>query len=237
MCVRARAVRECWSCVHLALDGAHRVTLAAGQMLRHGRVSSRCVSHHATPHVAPRFHPSLHPQAFPCTGCKNCGSHTDEYFNPKRSSTNKVLSCGECRGGSRCSSGRCEFSQSYTEGSSWKAVQMQDVLWVGDDDPQTEPAASLGKALATPFTFGCQFSETGLFRTQKADGIMGMSSNDLTLIPKVPFPHVTRTHYDRNPTKSSIAAYCASIPCDPLQHTNRSAPTSLSTTRPSPCAS
>lgn len=35
--------------------------------------------------------------------------------------------------------------------------------------------------LAVPFQFGCQESETGLFRTQHIDGIMGISAQDGTL--------------------------------------------------------
>lgn len=67
-------------------------------------------------------------------------------------------------------------------GHSWKAVQVQDDLWVGGTIVTTEPAATQGRHLTVPFVFGCQYSETGLFRTQKADGIMGLSSNALTLV-------------------------------------------------------
>ena len=35
--------------------------------------------------------------------------------------------------------------------------------------------------LSLPFQFGCQESETGLFRTQHIDGIMGISAHEATL--------------------------------------------------------
>ena len=64
---------------------------------------------------------------------------------------------------------------------------MRDKLWVGGvsaTDRETGPGLA-GEAFATDFVFGCQFYETGLFRTQKADGIMGMSSNAATLVPQL----------------------------------------------------
>ena len=51
------------------------------------------------------------------------------------------------------------------------------------------------------FQFGCQESETGLFRTQHVDGIMGMSANDDTL----PFQL-----HSQSITKSKIFAMCFS---------------------------
>ena len=133
-----------------------------------------------------------HHTAFPCAGCKNCGTHTDPYYEPKKSSTNRVLKCAECRSGAKCggdSKTQCSFSQSYTEGSSWKAYQMEDLMYVGGLLEPSEPARSSGMGLQTMFTFGCQYSETGLFRTQKADGIMGMSANSMTIVPTAKAAH------------------------------------------------
>lgn len=112
-----------------------------------------------------------HHTAFPCSGCSNCGKHTDEYYEPKLSSSNKILNCQQCQGGAKCVSGhnnnqQCEFSQSYTEGSSWKAYQMEDLIWVGDILIDAQPVASTSKPLAVPFLFGCQYSETGMWDQQ-----------------------------------------------------------------------
>lgn len=125
-----------------------------------------------------------HHTAFPCAGCKSCGKHTDPYFEPARSSSLEKLGCGGCVAAARCVSNTCQVSQSYTEGSSWKAVQMRDKYYVGGDDVKAPPRAG-EKWINTPFVFGCQTYETGLFRTQKADGIMGMSMHASTLVPQM----------------------------------------------------
>mmetsp|Transcript_4033 Transcript_4033/g.6044 ORF Transcript_4033/g.6044 Transcript_4033/m.6044 type:complete len:375 (-) Transcript_4033:95-1219(-) len=111
-----------------------------------------------------------HYTAFPCSQCSQCGQHTDAYWSLTNSSTASVPTC--------INDQPCVISQSYTEGSSWKAFKVVDKLWVGGADVAASPGAS---NYSIDFQFGCQTSETGLFRTQLADGIMGMSMNDDTL--------------------------------------------------------
>lgn len=108
-----------------------------------------------------------HFTAFPCTGCKQCGEHTDPYWDPKKSSTSNILKCPNFK------DGKCQVTQSYTEGSSWHGYKVQDKLWIGGEKPHLLPK---GPEYAVNFTFACQSDETGLFRTQLADGIMGMSA-------------------------------------------------------------
>ena len=50
----------------------------------------------------------------------------DPYFDPAKSSTSTVKSCG--REGKKC-----YFKQSYTEGSSWSAFKVRDKVWVGGE--------------------------------------------------------------------------------------------------------
>jgi len=124
-----------------------------------------------------------HHTAFPCSGCKSCGHHTDPYFDPSLSKSLKYLQCHECQASARCVAHKCQVSQSYTEGSSWKAYQMKDSFFVGSEKATTKKDSGQHWLLATDFVFGCQTYETGLFRTQKADGIMGMSMHQQTLVP------------------------------------------------------
>ncbi|CAN0216738.1 unnamed protein product, partial [Phaeothamnion confervicola] len=66
-----------------------------------------------------------------------------------------------------------------SEGSTWSAFQVRDRVWVGELRLDNTPAAD--QQYSVEMMFGCISSQTGLFRTQLADGIMGMSANEYTL--------------------------------------------------------
>jgi hypothetical protein len=138
-----------------------------------------------------------HFTAFPCLGCDQCGQehHTDPYFDPRKSSTFHSLHCPlECHEEATCQDHTnanvnanthsddkyCQFTQSYTEGSSWRAYQAKDIVYCGGTDV-LEAANPLDRQYSVPFMFGCLQEETGLFVTQLADGIMGMSAHETTL--------------------------------------------------------
>ncbi len=128
-----------------------------------------------------------HYTAFPCTGCVQCGQHTDTYWDLKNSSTARISKCGK---------DPCSFGQSYSEGSSWKAFKVHDKFWVGG---LTNAQVVKGPNHAIDFMFGCQTSETGLFRTQLADGIMGMAMAPDTL----PYQLV-----EQNAASANVFAMC-----------------------------
>ena len=79
-----------------------------------------------------------------------------------------------------------------TEGSSWHAFEAVDKVFLGGRDPgdATNP---INNSFKTDFLFGCQVKETGLFVTQLADGIMGMSAHPSTL-PKVMYDQEKLEH-------------------------------------------
>ncbi|OMJ88880.1 hypothetical protein SteCoe_2543 [Stentor coeruleus] len=103
--------------------------------------------------------------AFPCIGCTDCGNHMDKYFDFKSSTTSRVVKCDEGIQCSVCDKNVCGYSQSYAEGSSISGILVEDYILFGDDFPHAH--RELG-------VFGCHRRETYLFRTQKADGIMGL---------------------------------------------------------------
>jgi hypothetical protein len=116
---------------------------------------------------------------------KSCGKHTSGYFDPDLSTTDITPSCGKCylKDVSRCSqfTQNCIIHQKYTEGSSWVAQEMEDVVWLGSADP-LQSLDGYYMHLAIPYAFGCQTSERGLFRKQYADGILGLAKHETSLI-------------------------------------------------------
>jgi hypothetical protein len=77
-----------------------------------------------------------------------------------------------------CAARHCLLEQKYSEGSSWSAYGLTDLVVVGGEDA---PSSAAVNATAVRVRFGCQSSITGLFRTQLANGIMGLSGTEGTL--------------------------------------------------------
>ena len=141
--------------------------------------------------------------AFPCQpNCRDCGVHASEQFYLEKSSSHEILPCSSCllsnsnadhvlvsdgEGGlheskpipTSCYNDRCEIEQFYTEGSSWRAFEVKDKVWLGTNDEKS--SVEEHESLGAPFVFGCQVSEKGLFKKQYADGIMGLSMYSQTL--------------------------------------------------------
>ena len=128
-------------------------------------------------------------------GCSQCGNHVNPYWDIKNSTTATIPKCG--------GTNQCSISQSYSEGSSWKGYLVQDKFYVGASNtiintnthsvtPSNTPATA-NTLLSVDFQFACQTYETGLFRTQLADGIMGMSISEDTLPAQLMKQKVTNT--------------------------------------------
>jgi len=140
--------------------------------------------------------------AFPCSGCRDCGApdyHINPLFVEVESSTYQESTCSNTNDclmkRSNCRGTSCKISMSYAEGSRWDAVEVVDRCYIAGPhetplvvaDPKKAPLQveddlnpNHAADLAFDMTFGCQNLVTGLFKTQLADGIMGMSDQEST---------------------------------------------------------
>lgn len=110
---------------------------------------------------------------FPCTGCNNCGEHTDPYFDISASSTAKILICN--------TDDYCYSNQTYAEGSSWRGYRVKDRFYVGND-MELSSSSSVAPYFSMMLSFSCQSSLHGVFMVQKENGILGMNG-DTDAIP------------------------------------------------------
>ena len=106
----------------------------------------------------------------PCNLCKDCGKHQNGLYEINE---NNIIKCND----NKCSlvsnscsiGGDCSFSISYTEGSSIYGKFINELIRFGDDYENDIPFE---------FPIGCTNKETHLFRTQLADGIMGLQNSE-----------------------------------------------------------
>ena len=115
----------------------------------------------------------------PCDQCTKCGNH----LNPKYAleNTSKILSCNDykCKiaSNSKCLQNKCSFQISYAEGSKLSGVYV-------DQEVYFETINLVPNITNQSFNIplGCTTTETHLFQTQLADGIMGLNNNENSFV-------------------------------------------------------
>ena len=115
----------------------------------------------------------------PCSQCNSCGKHLNKPYELNDSS--KIIKCysDACNlvPSSTCSNNQCGFSIHYSEGSRLAGFfNMQEVYF--------ERINKIPNITTQSFTIpiGCTTTETHLFVSQKADGIMGLNNSGKSFV-------------------------------------------------------
>ena len=117
--------------------------------------------------------------ASPCDECTSCGNHLNPKY--KLENTSKIIPCNNERcelvSNVRCINNNCSFQVSYAEGSKLSGFYInEDVYFETIDNINNITNISYN------IPIGCTTKETHLFRTQLADGIMGLNNNDKSFV-------------------------------------------------------
>ena len=139
----------------------------------------------------------------PCHTCQNCGLHRSGIggrFDQRTSRTAERVHCptrGVCEQCVADDPGTsCNFNVGYVEGSAIHGYVVRDVmhLWAAAHSASSSPSNRSGArsvqptdggkssaptvaAATPPVYFGCQTHESGKFRSQPADGILGLQTD------------------------------------------------------------
>lgn len=106
----------------------------------------------------------------------NCPHECLEDWSATNDNMSAETSCGVPSGGQESSPRQCQWTQSYAEGSSWKAYQAQDMVYLAGPD-LLDAAHPLERHLAIPLRFGCLQEVSLQFSNQYADGILGLAAH------------------------------------------------------------
>ena len=129
--------------------------------------------------------------------CTKCGKHENDYYEINESD---ILKCNtnECENlRSNCINNKCSFSISYSEGSSLKGIFSNQIIRLKENDEDENGDENEFGIMP----IGCTSSETNLFVTQLADGIMGLSHDNTNFINQL---------YNYNIIKNNIFSICLS---------------------------
>ncbi|XP_053991147.1 plasmepsin V-like isoform X2 [Hylaeus volcanicus] len=137
---------------------------------------------------------------FPCSFCTQCGIHDLPSFKAWSSNSSYYISCTSPQCFQKdCSvtepTEMCRYYQGYVEGSSIEGFYFSDIISFGMMS-QHSPSIRYDY-------IGCHTQETHLFKTQTANGIVGLSS------PTVPEqPYFIEKIIHRIPNSKKIFAMC-----------------------------
>ena len=115
----------------------------------------------------------------PCDKCYSCGNHLNKKF--KLENETNIISCdtNECNfvPRTKCKDGKCSFDINYSEGSEISGFYVHEEVFfemINNEYNITN--------ISYKIPIGCTTLETHLFKTQLADGIMGLNNNDKSFV-------------------------------------------------------
>ena len=114
----------------------------------------------------------------PCDKCKSCGNHFNKKY--KLENESKIISCNDRKCNlvrSTCLKNKCSFGISYAEGSRLKGFYVDEEIFFETIDSENNMTS-----ISYNVPIGCTIDETHLFRTQLADGIMGLNNVENSFI-------------------------------------------------------